>query len=237
MPISETYNCDWKYYSKDLPDKFFDIIIADPNYGINAPKMQMGQNKTRKGKGQYPSVESTAVRLKGRLNTGSGKLKNRILNKSEIDWDNKPPDPEDFTELFRISKHQIIWGGNYFQLPPTRCIIAWDKCQPWDNFSQVEIAWTSFDFPAKLYRISNTGGANAVKKIHPTEKPIALYDLVYRDFVKEGWKVFDPYLGSGSSRISADKFGVDFIACEIGINYFDDQEKRFRIHKMQKKLF
>jgi site-specific DNA-methyltransferase (adenine-specific) len=231
MPISEVYNCDWRDYTRSLPDKYFDILIADPNYGINAPKMQMGAGaKCRNGK------TSTAVRLKGRLNTSSGKLKDRILNRSEIDWDNKIPPPEDFTEMFRISKHQIIWGGNYFPLPPTRCIIVWDKCQPWENFSQVEIAWTSFDFPAKLYRISNTGGANKEKKIHETQKPIALYDNCYRDFVKKGWKVFDPYLGSGSNRISADKFGVDFIGCEIGKMHFTDQEERFEIYKQQLKI-
>lgn len=226
MIISEVYNCDWRDFTRSLPDKYFDILIADPNYGINAPKMQMGQNITRKGKKQYPSVESTAVRLKRRLN-----------NRSEIDWDNEPPPPEDFMELFRISKHQIIWGANYFTLPPTRGIIVWDKCQPWDNFSQVELAWTSFDIPAKLYRVSNTGGNNFEKKIHPTQKPVPLYDLVYRDFVKIGWKVFDPYLGSGSNRITADKYGVDFYACERSVSYFDDQEKRYNLHKMQQKLF
>lgn len=156
-PISEVYCMDWRQGVKNIADKFYDIAIIDPNYGINAPKMQMGSNPNRKGEGQYPGV-STAVKLKGRLNTGSGKLKNRILNRSEINWDNSIPSPEDFKEIFRISNNQIIWGGNYFPLPPTRCIIAWDKCQPWNNFSQVEIAWTSYDYPAKLYRVSNTGG-------------------------------------------------------------------------------
>jgi len=232
MPISEAYNCDWGDFVRSLPDKYFDILIADPNYGINAPNMKMGAGAPCRG-----GKTSTAVRLKGRLNTGSGKLKNRILNRSEIDWDNTIPPPEDFAELFRISKHQIIWGMNYFPLPPTRGVICWDKCQPWDNFSQVELAWTSFDCPAKLYRISNTVGANSEKKIHETQKPIALYDNCYRDFVKEGWKVFDPYLGSGSNRISADKFGVDFIGCEIGKMHFDDQEERFKIYKLQKRMF
>lgn len=170
------------------PDQWFDLAVVDPPYGINAAKMQMGSHPTRSrtdGHGSGPGV-STASRLKGRLNNGSGKLKNRILNKSSIDWDNEVPGDEYFKELFRVSKNQIIWGGNYFPLPPSRGIIVWDKCQPWDNFSQVEIAWTSFDMPAKIFRYSNTGGANAEKKIHPTQKPTQLYDWIYSRFLQGG---------------------------------------------------
>ena len=132
--VSEVFNCDCMDYMRTIPDKYFDLAIVDPPYGINAPKMEMGGGYSN---GAYSSRK--------RLNGGSGKLKNRILNKSDCTWDETPPDDEYFTELFRISKNQIIWGGNYFKLPPTRCVVVWDKMQPWENFSQVEIAWTSFD--------------------------------------------------------------------------------------------
>lgn len=112
-------------------DNHFDLAIVDPPYGINAPNMQIAHGVKSHG---YRT--STAVALKkGRLNQGAGKLKNRLLNTSSIGWDNKIPPPEYFEELKRVSKHQIIWGGNYFPLPPTRCIVCWDKRQPWENFS------------------------------------------------------------------------------------------------------
>lgn len=227
MPISEVHNVDCMEYMRGVEDKFFDLAIVDPPYGINAPNMSMGSNLSRSGDG-YPG-ESVAKRLKkGRLNTGGGKPKDRILNKSDIGWDNATPTAEYFKELFRVSKNQIIWGGNYFDLPPTRGIIAWDKMQPWENFSQFELAWTSFDSPAALFRYSNTGGANAETKIHPTQKPIAIYAWLLQKYAKPGNKILDTHLGSGSHRIAAYKLGFDFYACEIGKEYFDAQEKRFR---------
>lgn len=154
-------NIDCMAYMATCRDKEFDLAVVDPPYGINAPNMQMGHAPNRKEEGQYPG-KTTAVKLKAnrlqRLNGGGGKLKNRILNKSKIEWDNEKPSMEYFNELFRISKNQIIWGGNYFPLPPTRGIAVWNKKQPWENFSQCELAWTSFDCPAKLLSLSNTGG-------------------------------------------------------------------------------
>lgn len=236
MSSSHVYNEDNMLVMGRYPDKYFDIAIIDPQYGINAPKMAMGSNPKRKGKGQYPGI-STSVKLKGRLNSGGGKLKDRILNSSEFDWDNIPPSPEFFKELFRVSKDQIIFGGNYFGLPPSRCIICWDKIQPWENFSQWEMAWTSFDKPAKMYRVSNTGGSNRDKKIHPTQKPIALYDKIYRDFVTKGMKILDTHLGSGSHRITASKLDVEFVGCEISKSYFDNEQKRYNNYISQLSLF
>lgn len=115
---------------KEFPDKYFELAIVDPPYGNNAPKMSMGSNKSRKGDG-YPGI-SVAERIKkGRLNAGAGKLKNRALNTMSCNWDFEPPEKAYFDELFRVSLNQIIWGGNYFPLPPTRGIISWDKIQPW----------------------------------------------------------------------------------------------------------
>lgn len=148
---SEVYNIDCMEYMRTLPDKTFQLAIADPPYGINAPNMKMGENK---------GYVSTATKCKkGRLNSGGGKLKNRVLNQSDCSWDCEPPKQEFFDELFRVCENVIIWGGNYFQLPPTRCIVCWDKEQPWENFSQVELAWTSFDMPAKMFRKGSRGGS------------------------------------------------------------------------------
>jgi len=144
------------------------------------------------------------------------------------EWDFFPPDKEYFDELFRVSKNQIIWGGNYFDRPPTRGIVIWDKMQPWENFSQVEMAWTSFDVPASIIHLSNTGGSNKEIKIHPTQKPIPVYHFLMKKFCKAGDKILDTHLGSGSSRIAAYKMGLDFYACEIDKGYFDSQEERFR---------
>jgi site-specific DNA-methyltransferase (adenine-specific) len=236
VPSSIVYLRDCVEGMKDWPDGYFDLAIVDPPYGINAPNMSMGQNLNRAD--GWSRAESTAVQIKkGRLNSGGGKLKGRALNTMSCDWDYVKPGPEYFQELFRVSKAQIIWGGNYFPLPPTRCIICWDKVQPWENFSQWEMAWTSFDAPAKMYRISNTGGANQEVKIHPTQKPVRLYDKILKDFAEPGMKILDTHLGSGSSRISAHKAGLEFTGYETFQQYFDSQENRFKDFTSQYRLF
>lgn len=221
---------------RETPDKYYDLAVVDPPYGIGADKMNMGTHLTRKGDG-YPG-ESTASKLrKNRLNSGGGKLKNRILNTSDCSWDSVPPSKEYFNELFRISKNQIIWGGNYFDLPPTRGVICWDKCQPWENFSQFELAWTSFDKPAAMFRYSNTGGANAEKKIHPTQKPVALYCWIYEKYVKDGWKLLDTHGGSMSSVVTAIDAEISIDCCEIDAEYFGKSVERVQRHASQLDMF
>ena len=220
----------------NFTDNHFDLAIVDPPYGINATNMQMGSAPNRNEPGQYSGI-STATKIKGRLNSGGGKLKNRLLNKSVIDWDNQVPTKEYFDQLFRISKNQIIWGGNYFDLPPCRGFIIWNKNQPWENFSQAEFAWTSFDCPSKVFTFSNRGGSNQETKIHPTQKPVELYDYCFSKFSTEGMKIIDTHLGSGSSRISADKYKLDFTGFETNEIYFNDQEKRYSDYKKQLKLW
>ena len=218
--ISEAYNMDCMEYMQSIPDKFFDLAVVDPPYGINATNIN-----SKPGECNNASV---AKRLKkGRLNQGAGKLKNRALNLMPCDWDFNPPSKEYFDELFRVSKNQVIWGGNYFHLPPTRGILCWDKMQPWENFSQFELAWTSFDCPAAIIHLSNIGGNNKEHKIHQTQKPIRLYQWVFEKFAKTGNKILDTHLGSGSSRIAAYKMGFDFFATEINKSYFAAQEERF----------
>lgn len=220
-------------YMKTIPDKFFDLGVVDPPYGINADNFNNGTGKKTGGKG-----DSTAVKLKkGKLNQGAGKLKDRLLNKSDCGWDFSPPSKEYFDELFRVCENCIIWGGNYFDLPPTRGIIVWDKVQPWENFSQVEMAWTSFNKPAALFQYCNAGGVNREEKIHPTQKPIALYTWIYKKYSKVGDKIFDSHMGSQSSRIAAYKAGLDYYGCEIDETYFKLGEERFQKYAAQTNLF
>ena len=239
MPKSIAECYDNMEFMSRYPDNFFELAIVDPPYGINADNMSMGSHPTRSrndGHGSGPGI-STAKKLKGRMNQGSGKLKNRILNKADISWDNEVPPPEYFTELFRVTKNQIIWGGNYFDLNPTRCIVCWDKLQPWENFSQWEMAWTSFDRPAAMFKLSNTGGANAEKKLHPTQKPVKLYRWLLQKFAQSGDKILDTHMGSQSSRIAAHDMGFDYYGCELDPDYFRTGCNRFNQHIKQLNLF
>lgn len=193
---------------RTMEDNTYDLAVVDPPYEIE--------------------------RLSKITLQGSGKLKNRALNKdTKIQkWDKLPPS-EYFDQLFRVSKNQIIWGGNYFHLPPTRCIIAWDKCQPWENFSAWEMAWTSFNKPAPLFRFDNrTSG-----KIHPTQKPIALYSWIFDKFKEPGMKILDTHLGSGSIAIAAHNHGLDLDAWEIDPDYHAAAVHRFEKHTRQLRLF
>ena len=223
-------NMDCMEGMKEYPDKYFELAIVDPPYGINSPNMSMGSNKSRSRDG-YPGVSTAEKLRKGRLNAGAGKLKNRALQKMNCEWDFTPPGPEYFEELFRVSKDQIIWGGNYFPLPPTRGIIVWDKCQPWENFSQVEMAWTSFDRPAALFKYSNTGGRNNEEKIHPTQKPIELYRWILKKYAKPGYRILDTHVGSGSSLIACRELGYQYVGFELDEAYYMAACRRIENHR------
>lgn len=163
--------------------------------------------------------------------TGSGKLKKRIIQKN-TDWD-IAPNKQYFDELFRVSKNQIIWGGNYFELPKYRCVIVWDKCQPWENFSQVEIAWSSFNKPATIFKFDNRTG----DKIHPTQKPIDLYKFLLNRFAEKNDKILDTHFGSGSLAIACHDYNFELTACELDKDYFDSAIKRIQNHVSQQRLF
>jgi site-specific DNA-methyltransferase (adenine-specific) len=150
-------------------------------------------------------------------------------------WDLSPPNQKYFNELFRISVNQIIWGGNYFNLPVNKCFIIWDKIQPENiSFSMCEYAWASYDKVAKIVRLRTQ---NQEKRFHPTQKPIKLYKWLLTNYAKQGDKILDTHLGSGSSRIAAYDLGFDFTGFELDKDYFDAQEKRFDEFKAQLKLF
>ena len=207
LPLSETYMMDCIAGMKEYPDKWFDLAVVDPPYGIDYAKRK---EKNKKSKIKYT-------------------LK---------DWDSKRPTKEYFNELFRISQNQIIWGGNYFLdiLGNSKGMICWDKCQP-EGLDQAmcEYAWTNINRSAKIIKTSIQ--QIQFTRIHPTEKPIKLYDWIYTHYAKEGMNILDTHLGSGSSRIAAHKNKLNFVGFEIDKEYFDKQEKRFANYVCQPRLF
>ena len=153
-----------------------------------------------------------------------------------INWNNAKPTKEYFTELFRVSKNQIIWGGNYFELPPTRGFIFWNKHQPLDNYADGEYAWTSFDRNCKLLDYGYTNVINYQKRIHPTEKPYQLYKWLLHNYAKEGQTILDTHLGSGSIAIACHDYGYDLTGFEIDKDYFEAATKRLKQHQSQLSL-
>jgi site-specific DNA-methyltransferase (adenine-specific) len=225
--VIHLFNQDCLPAMKDYPDKSFELAIVDPPYGINRPNMNMGSMPNR-------MEISTAERLKkGRLNQGAGKLKNRNIQIMPIKWDYEKPSPEYFEELRRVSEDQIIFGGNYFDLGPSRCVICWDKVQPWDNFSQWEMMWTSFDRPASIFKYANFGHC----KIHPTQKPAALYRWLLKNYAKQGYKILDTHSGSLSIGIACHDMGFDLWAYELDEDYFKAGKERLERHQLQGRLF
>ena len=206
----EMLHCDCTEYMAGCADKAFDLAIVDPPYGIGGDALHQD-----------------------RLKKGSGKLKNRVIQTMNSSWDNNPPKQEYFDELFRVSKNQIIWGANYFNLPTSRCIIVWDKVQPWENFSQVEIAWTSFDSPAQLFKFDNRTG----EKIHPTQKPVALYKWLLSRYAKPGDKILDTHGGSGSICLACHDLGYDLTWMELDADYYKAACERYQNHAAQGSLF
>jgi site-specific DNA-methyltransferase (adenine-specific) len=163
----------------------------------------------------------------------SGRFK-RYYNKNG-NWDMEVPSKEYFIELFRISKNQIIWGGNYFELPINKCFIIWDKLQPEGiSFAMCEYAWSSFNSNSKIYKKRTQGQE---QRFHPTQKPVKLYEWILMNYAKEGDKILDTHLGSGSSRIAAYNLGFDFTGIELDEDYFNDSVKRFEQHKSQLTIF
>ena len=182
-----------------LDDNAFDLAIVDPPYGINV------------------GVDFS--------NEKHEHTKSFVKGYPMKDWDESTPNKSYFNILFRISKNQIIWGGNYFidYLTNTRCMIFWDKNNGTNNFADGEIAWTSFNKSVRKY----TQRSIAPGRIHPTQKPVCLYDWLLQNYATPEMRILDTHLGSGSSAISAHYFGCDFVGCEIDKEYFELAQNRF----------
>lgn len=167
--------------------------------------------------------------------TGGGWAKK--FGKKIIAWDNAPG-REYFDELFRVCKQQIIWGGNYFPLPPCRCFLIWEKTNIPEKFTmaQCEYAWTSFKDNAKIFKFSSLR-TKGETHFHPTEKPVALYTWIFQNYAKHGQKVLDTHMGSQSSRIAAYDQGLNYIGCEIDKHYFDAGNERYAAYTSQMSLF
>ena len=151
-------------------------------------------------------------------------------------WDNEIPTDSYFEEVFRTSKNQIVWGGNYFNMPPTRCFLIWDKQQPESvSFASCEYAWTSFDKSAKTFYKRPQNADNI--RIHPTQKPVKLYEWLLMNYAKEGDKILDTHLGSGSIAIACHNLKYDLTACELDKEYYESAMKRLKQHQQQLTMF
>lgn len=211
---------DCMNFMRTCADKQFDLAIVDPPYGIG-----MGMRLGRHSKGQRKYTRDNP--------------KYKISQ-----WDDEKPNKEYFTELVRVSKNQIVWGANHFieVLTPSRGWVFWDKHVIIPNYSAGELAWTSFDCVLRKVSIHwngkiRTGIEPEYKSIHPTQKPKKLYKWLLKNYAKPGDKILDTHLGSGSSRIAAYEMGFDFTGIEIDPDYFAAQEKRFKNHIAQLKIF
>jgi site-specific DNA-methyltransferase (adenine-specific) len=151
-------------------------------------------------------------------------------------WDNETPNELYFNELKRVSKEQVIWGGNYFELPPTRCFLIWDKKQAEGlSFASCELAWTSFNQSAKTFYQRPQNADNV--RIHPTQKPVKLYEWLLMNYAKQGDKILDTHLGSGSIALACHNLKYDLTACELEKDYYDAAMIRLKQHQQQLKMF
>ena len=195
------YNMDCMEGMKQFPDKYFDLAIVDPPYGINIQK---------------------SGRL-GKYNT------NNV-------WDDEIPSDDYFNELFRVSKNQIIWGGNYFPLKPTKCFLIWDKKQPENiSFASCEFAWTSFDSVAKTFYYSPMNDTD--KRIHTTQKPVALYEWLLSRYAKDGDIILDTHVGSASSLIACHNTNHKFVGFELDEQYYKMSKERLDREMAQMTIF
>ena len=192
------------------PDNYFDLAIVDPPYGIERFKKSSGKTRFKSSK---------------------------LMQEEGLIWDIKPSD-EYWKELFRVSKNQIVWGANNFIMPSSEYFLIWNKKQTVDNFASAEYAWVSMGLktPAKIFDYG-IHKHNHTDKIHPTQKPIDLYKFILEKYAKQGDKILDTHLGSGSIAIACHDYGFDLTACELDKEYFDKAMQRISNHVSQTKLF
>ena len=205
---SEVFNTDCLEAMKQYPDNYFELAIVDPPYGLGTKTTDGGSKKNSQTK--------------------------FMSDIRRTNWDCKIPDKNYFDELKRVSLNQIVWGGNYMAkfIGNTKCIIIWDKMTYIPTMSQFEFAFCSLNKHPQLIKINS----NDLNRLHPTQKPVALYRWLLQNYAKEGDKILDTHLGSGSSRIAADMEGFDFTGYELDKDYFEASVKRFEEYKLQTKL-
>ena len=214
-------NVDCLEYMKTVPDDYFDLAICDPPYGIGASS----KNFIRKGKQTGKSMAISGVKY------------------TIKDWDNCIPNQLYFKELKRVSKNQIIWGGNYFaaSLPNSSCWIVWDKLTGENLYADCELAWTSFNKAVRKFTWMWKGMLqqdmkNKEQRIHPTQKPVALYKWLLQNYAKEGDKILDTHLGSGSIAIACHQMDFELTGCELDAEYYNAALKRFKQQTAQLRL-
>lgn len=195
-------------------NKYFDLAIVDPPYGIGADKAQ---------------------------NAGGEKWGYKKYK--ETNWDESIPKKHYWKELFRVSKNQIVWGGNYMTefLPPKMCWLLWDKGQRDFSLADGELAWTSFNKALRIFTMPRGAALSDANKsggrLHPTQKPVKLYEWLLMNYAKEGNKILDTHLGSGSIAIACHNLGYDLTACELDTEYYEAAIKRIEQHKQQIRMF
>ena len=214
MDINKIHNQDCLEAMREMSDNQFDLAIVDPPYGINI-----------------------VSEFKKTTNSSSSMMKgmNGIFGS---EWDNATPTEEYFTNLKRVSKNQIIWGGNYFldYLNSTRCFLSWDKMNGTNNMADFELAWTSFNKSCRRFSMHHFSKGYG-KKIHPTQKPVKLYEWLLMNYANEGDKILDTHLGSGSIAIACDNLGYDLTGYELDKEYYDNAIKRIKNHQAQTRIF
>ena len=216
--MNKVHLIDCMEFMKGITDKYYELAIIDPPYGIRRLSVEEHRDPNSKFRRSMSKMVDSA---KG--------------------WNAEKPTQEYWNELFRISKEQIIWGANNFTLPESEYFCVWDKMQTVDNFASAELAWVSMNEwkkPAKVFRyqIHKCSSVDG-DKIHPTQKPVALYKWLLKNYAKPNDKIFDSHVGSGSSRIACYDMGFDFEGCEIDKDYWEAQEARYNQHISQGDLF
>lgn len=221
------YNMDCMKGMQQFPDKYFDLAVVDPPYGSGN---ELSENSG--GYNRFSNPGGWFDRYKGDQNRRhmGGEVCQKIIT-----WD-VAPSKEYFEELFRVSRNQIIWGGNYFDLPPTRCFLVWRKSNIPESFSMamVEYAWTSFNANAKMFSFPSGGQAG---RFHPTQKPVELYKWILNWYSQPGDKILDTHCGSASSLIACHELGRQYVGFEIDQEYYTKAKARLEEAEAQQNIF
>lgn len=240
-------NGDCMEYLKEYPENYFDLCIADPPYGDGGVISQMAHASANvstainRGGGTASRNITSGRHYTFGLRKRDKNYENRRnmggeIRKKIIAWD-VAPGKSFFDEIFRVSRNQIIWGGNYFELPPTRCFLIWRKLTISEKFSMAmaEYAWTSFNLNAKVYEHAPQDPTG--RRFHPTEKPLDLYMWVISNYAKPGDKILDPMAGSGNCLRACRLTGHDYVGFEIDPEYYEKANARLEEEKAQMNIF